>query len=56
MVYLVMAGISGIIFVLCSFWIYHYVEVDGQILVDEGDDEKADCETYSTGMSIDASV
>lgn len=54
--YLVMAGISGMIFMLCSFWIYHYVELDGQTGLEPEDGEKVALAAYSTGMSIDASV
>lgn len=55
-VYLVMAAISGMIFVLCSFWIYHYVQLDGQTLVEKEDDAAKAYTAYSTGMSIDARV
>ncbi|CZT14642.1 uncharacterized protein RCC_00614 [Ramularia collo-cygni] len=31
--YLVMAGVLGLIFILCSVWIYYYVQLDGQAMI-----------------------
>ncbi|KAF2238228.1 hypothetical protein EV356DRAFT_563961 [Viridothelium virens] len=40
-VYLVIAGVSGLCFLTCSFWIYHHVDLDHDIEVSEDKEDVA---------------